>query len=73
MIIARGKQKKINPKDTIIDWTNDEPDSSKNMAEEAYSSKSVYITDSASEQYDNRGRRQERTFDNRPQLEKSRT
>ncbi|CAG8511071.1 11280_t:CDS:2 [Funneliformis caledonium] len=51
MIIARGKQKEIDPKDTIIDWTNDEinfsistsrygqPDSLKNMAKKAYSSK----------------------------------
>ncbi|CAG8671415.1 855_t:CDS:2 [Funneliformis mosseae] len=53
---------------TIIDWTNDEvnfststpqyrqPSSLKNMAVKSYSSKSVYITDSASEQYDDRGR-----------------
>ncbi|CAG8755910.1 13092_t:CDS:1, partial [Funneliformis caledonium] len=47
------------------------PDSLKNMAKKAYSSKSVYITDSASEQYDDRGRSQKRTFDNGSQLEKS--
>ncbi|CAG8579355.1 4003_t:CDS:2 [Funneliformis caledonium] len=58
MIIARGKQKEIDIKDTIIDWTNDEPDSSKNMAEKAYSSKSIYITNSASEQYNDRGKSQ---------------
>ncbi|CAG8438618.1 10631_t:CDS:2 [Funneliformis caledonium] len=83
MIIARGKQKEIDLKDIIIDWTNDEvnfftstsrygqPGSSKNMTKKAYSSKSVYIMDSASKQYDDKGRSQERTFDNRPQLEKS--
>ncbi|CAG8734631.1 8580_t:CDS:1, partial [Funneliformis caledonium] len=49
------------------------PGSSKNMAEKTYSSYSVYIMDSAYEQYDDRGRSQKKTFDNRPQLEKLRT